>query len=41
MGVASVVISFNYGQSGLLKVMENISMNPGENCIRYCNERDI
>ena len=20
--------------------MENLSMNPGENCIRYCNERD-
>ena len=40
MGVASVVISFNDGKSGILKVMENLSMNPGENCIRYCNEKD-
>ena len=40
MGVASAVISFNDGQSGILKVMENLSMNPSENCIRYCNERD-
>ena len=40
MGVAFAVISFNDGQSGILKVMENLSMNPGENCIRYCNERD-
>ena len=29
MGVASAVISFNDGQSGILKVMENLSMNPG------------
>ena len=28
MGVASAVISFNDGQSGILKVMENLSMNP-------------
>ena len=34
------VIRFNDGQSCILKVMENLSMNPGENCIRYCNERD-
>ena len=37
MGVASAVRSFNYGQSGILKVMENLRVNPGENCIRYCN----
>ena len=40
MGVASAVISFNDGQSGILKVMGNLSMNPGENFIGYCNERD-
>ena len=40
MGIASAVIRFNDGQSCILKVMENLSMNPGENCIRYCNERD-
>ena len=40
IGVASAVISFNDGKSGILKAMENINMNPGENCIRYCNERD-
>ena len=40
MGVASAVISFNNGQSGILKIMENLSVNPGENCIRYYNERD-
>ena len=27
---ASAVISFNDGQSGILKVMENLTMNPGE-----------
>ena len=31
MGIASAVRSFNDGQSGILKVMENPSMNPGEN----------
>ena len=40
MGVAFAVISFNDRQSGILKVMENLSMNPDENCVRYCNERD-
>ena len=40
MGVASAVISFNDGLSGILKVMENLSMNPSENCIRYCNGKD-
>ena len=40
MGVASAVINFNHGQSGILKLMENLSMNPGEYLIRYCNERD-
>ena len=40
MGVASAVISFNDEQIGILNVMENLSMNPGENGIRYCNERD-
>ena len=40
MGAASAVITFNDGQSGILKVMENYSMNPGENCIRCCNEKD-
>ena len=27
-------------ESGILKVIENLNMNPGENCIRYYNERD-
>ena len=40
MGVASPVINFNHGQSGILKLMENLSMNPGEYLIRYCKERD-
>ena len=40
MGVASTLISFNDGQSGILKVMENLTMNPSENFIRYCNERN-
>ena len=40
MGVASAVISFNDVQKGVLKAIENLSMNPSENCIRYCNERD-
>ena len=40
MGVASAVISFNDVQKGILKAIENLSMNPSENCIRYCNERD-
>ena len=40
MGVASALISFNDGQSGILKVMENLTMNPSENFIRYCNERN-
>ena len=40
MGDASAVISFNDGRSGILKVIENLSMNPGENCFRYCNEKD-
>ena len=39
MGVAFEVINFINGQSGILKVMENLNMNPGKNCIRYCNER--
>ena len=39
MGVTSAVINFNDGRSGILKVMENLSMNLGENCIRYCNEK--
>ena len=38
--VSAVVISFNDGQSGILKLMEYLSTNPGENCIRYCNKRD-
>ena len=40
MGVASPVINFNHGQSGILKLMENLSMNPGEYLLRYCKERD-
>ena len=40
MRVASTLISFNDGQSGILKVMENLTMNPSENFIRYCNERN-
>ena len=40
MGVASAVISFNDGQSGIFKVMKNLIMNPGENYIRHFNERD-
>ena len=31
MGVSSAGISFNDGQSSILKVMENLSMNLGEN----------
>ena len=41
MGVASAVVSFNDRQSDIFKVMENLSMNPSENCIRYCNEREV
>ena len=40
IAVASAVISFNDGLGGILKVVENLSINPGENCIGYCNERD-
>ena len=40
LGVASAGIGFNNEQSGILKVMKNLSINPGENCLRYCNERD-
>ena len=40
IGVASAVINFNYGISGVLKVFENLKVEPGRNFIAYCTQND-
>ena len=40
IGVASAVINFNDGISGVLKVLKNFKIEPGRNCIAYCTQND-
>ena len=40
IGVASAIINFNDGISGVLKVLKNLRVEPGRNCIAYCKQND-
>ncbi|MBY0580841.1 MAG: hypothetical protein K2P53_04080 [Rickettsiales bacterium] len=40
IGAASAVINFNEGLAGILNVYLELGINPGENCIKFCNQRD-
>ena len=39
-GAASVMIDFNNGMLGMLRVLTKWGIMPGSNCIDYCNESD-
>ncbi|XP_065678497.1 uncharacterized protein LOC136093423 [Hydra vulgaris] len=40
IGTASAVINFNEGLAGMLNVYSELGINPGKNCITFCNQRD-
>ena len=40
IGAASAVINFNEGLAGMLNVYLEVGINPGKNCITFCNQRE-